>query len=162
MTFGKTRFVSTNNMVLKTLFSVLLWGATLNQFFNSLILDCSSVCGMVVYRVEKWNVLELNVTSKSIQFFCNIHIWLTALLEKPVSWYFLRPVLTIVKIEIVILKGGLVEHLAAPAISRCLYGRLCNFVTNTVREDYNLHLSWKDQKMTRLSSYYQWYPLLIA
>jgi hypothetical protein len=56
----------------------------------------------------------------------------------------------------------LVEHLAAPAISRCLYGRLCNFVTNTVREDYNLHLSWKDQKMTRLSSYYQWYPLLIA
>ena len=46
--------------------------------------------------VEKSNVLmllqiywdlELKVSSKSFEFF-NIHFWLTALLEKQVSWYF--------------------------------------------------------------------------
>jgi hypothetical protein len=90
---------------------------------------------MVVYKVEKWNVLmmlqtywdlEFKVSSKSFEF-CNIHIWLTPFLEKQVSWYFWRPVLTAVKIEVNILERDLVEHLAAPAIKRCLYGNLCNF-----------------------------------
>jgi hypothetical protein len=84
MAFDKVRIVSTNNKISIPLFSVLVWEATRNF---------SSVCGMVV---EKSNVLmllqiywdlELKVSSKSFEFF-NIHFWLTALLEKQVSWYF--------------------------------------------------------------------------
>jgi hypothetical protein len=51
---------------------------------------------MVVYKVEKSNQ--------------------TPLIEKQVSWYFLRPVLTAVLIEANILERGLVEHLEAPVI----------------------------------------------
>jgi hypothetical protein len=110
MAFYKVRFVS-------TFFEKQRW-------INSLILDCSRVCGMVVYKVENSNVfmllqiywdLELKVSSKSLEFF-NIHICLTPLLEKQVSWYFWRPVLTAVKIEVQILERGLVEKLAAPVI----------------------------------------------
>jgi hypothetical protein len=63
------------------------------HWIHSLILDLSSVCGMVVYKIEKLNVLmllqtfydlELKSPSKSFENF-NIHIWLTPLLEKQVS-----------------------------------------------------------------------------
>jgi hypothetical protein len=62
-----------------------------------------------------WN-LELIVSSKYVEFFLNIHIWLTLLLENQVSWYFWRPVLAAVRIEVEILERGFVEHLAAHAI----------------------------------------------
>jgi len=48
MAFEKVRFVSTNdndNFVLRS-----------QRWINFLILDFSSVCGMVVYEVEKSNV----------------------------------------------------------------------------------------------------------
>jgi hypothetical protein len=70
------------------------------RLINYVILDFSNVCRMVVYKVEKSNVLmllqtywdlELKVSSKSFEFF-NIHNRLTPLLEKQVSWYFWRSV----------------------------------------------------------------------
>jgi hypothetical protein len=80
MVFDKVRFFSTNNkdtdtFVFRSLFEKQRW-------INSLILDFSSICGMMVYKVEKSNVLmllqtywdlELIVSSKSFEFF-NIHI----------------------------------------------------------------------------------------
>jgi hypothetical protein len=84
---------------------------------------------MVLYKVEKSNVLmllqtywdlKLKVSSKSFGF-VNIHIWLTPLLEKQVSWYFWRPVLTAVKIGVNILERSLVEHLEAPVISVAVF-----------------------------------------
>ena len=79
------------------------------RWINSLILDFSSVCGMVVYNIEKSNVLmllqtywdlELKVSSKSFEC-VNIHMWLTPLLEKQVLWYFWRPVLTAIEVKII-------------------------------------------------------------
>ena len=62
------------------------------RWINSLILDFTSVCVMVVYKVEKSNALMLlqiywdleQVSNRSFEF-VNIHIWLTPLLEKQVS-----------------------------------------------------------------------------
>ena len=78
------------------------------RWIHSLNLDFSIVYGMMVYKVEKSNVLmllhtywdlEIEVSSKSFELF-NIHIWLTPLLERKVSLYLWRLVLIAVKIEI--------------------------------------------------------------
>ena len=43
------------------------------------------------------------------------------------SQYFFRPSYTDVKIVVINFDNGLMEHLAEPAMKRCLYGSLCNF-----------------------------------
>ena len=53
--FDKVRLISTNNRILPSLLSVLLCQATLNHLSGNF----SCTCGMVVYKVEKSNVLTL-------------------------------------------------------------------------------------------------------
>jgi hypothetical protein len=65
------------------------------------------------------------------------HLINATIIEKLVSWYFWRPVLTAVEIEVEILERGLLEHLASPAILRCLYGQLWNFGIQ-----YSPEISW--------------------
>ena len=65
--------------------------------------------------------------SRSSFEFLRIHISLTPLLEKLVSQYFCRPSLTSVRIDVNKTESGFVEHLADPAIKRCLYGSLVKF-----------------------------------
>jgi hypothetical protein len=54
MGFDKARFVSTNN---KILIPCSPFFFEKQRWINSLILDFSSVCGIVIYKVEKSNVL---------------------------------------------------------------------------------------------------------
>ena len=68
MDLGIVRFAFTINKIMIPLFSVLLWEAMLNKFFNS---RCSSLCGMVVYKVEKSNGLMMLQTYLDLQN--NIH-----------------------------------------------------------------------------------------
>ena len=56
MAFDKVRRVSTNN---KILIPCSLFLFEKQRLINSLILDFSSVCGMVVYKVEKSSVFML-------------------------------------------------------------------------------------------------------
>ena len=77
----------------------------------------------------------------------NSHIWDNSTSRK----YFWRYLWTAVKIE------GLVEHFGTSTILRyvvCI--NACVILTfDTASEYYNPHLSWKDQKETRLICDYQ-------
>ena len=75
---------------------------------------------MLILLQTYWD-LELKVSNRSFEGFFNIHIWLTPLLEKQVSWYFGRPILTDVKIEVKILERGFVEYLAGSSCDITLF-----------------------------------------
>ena len=120
--------------ILIPLFSGHLWEATLNKCFSSRFY---CVCGVLVYKVEKSNILmllqtnwdlELKDSSKSFEFL-NIHIWLKPLQNLG--------------------KKGLVEHLVI-------------LVSSTVLEDHKTHLSLKEQTKSRLICDYRWFSLLIV